>query len=129
MTTELTGDEYAALEVLRGMGGDILELALVAREAMQAGRGNEKRTRKILELGTERLKQESRTVNFSAAVEAALAYRRAKGLRPRSIVDFRYICKRLMKRNPGLEKRRVRSITADDCARCLGCCIRHAAAV
>ncbi|MDO5450684.1 MAG: tyrosine-type recombinase/integrase [Akkermansia sp.] len=119
MTTELTGDEYAALEVLRGMGGDILELALVAREAMQAGRGNEKRTRKILELGTERLKQESRTVNFSAAVEAALESRRAKGLRPRSIVDFRYICKRLLKRNPGLEKRRVRSITSEDCAQYL----------
>ena len=71
MTIELTRDEYAALVVLRDMGGDVLGHALVAREAMQAGRGNAKRTRKLLELGAERLKQESRTVDFATAVEAA----------------------------------------------------------
>ena len=37
------------------------------------------------------------------------------GMRARTVTDFRYYCKRLMVRNPGLAERRVRSITSDDC--------------
>ena len=34
-------------------------------------------------------------------------------------MDFRYLCKRMMKLNPGLAERRMRSITSEDCRRYL----------
>lgn len=109
----------AALEVLRSTGLYVLEAALVAREAMTAGNGSVRRVRKCLELGTEQLRLREKTVSFAKAVEQALDARIRKGLRPRSIVDFRYVCRRLITRNPWLAGRRVRCMTPDDCARCL----------
>ena len=107
------------MEVLRSTGIDVLEAALVAKEALECGRGRVKRARTCIQLGEELLRQRGRTVTFGKAVETALADRKRKGLRARSIVDFRYLCKRLMKTNPGLEERRMRSITSDDCRRYL----------
>ena len=100
--------EQAALEVLKSTGIDVLEAALVAREALECVR-----------LGAEEMRKRERTVTFAKAVETALEDRKRKGLRARSIVDFRYLCKRMMKMNPGLAERRVRSITSDDCRRYL----------
>ena len=119
MTTEISETERAALEVLRRTGADVLEAAMVALEALQCGRGRAKRARACLQLGEEQLRLREKTVTFAKAVEVALEDRVRKGLRARSIVDFRYLCKRLMKMNPGLEQRRVRSIMADDCRRYL----------
>ena len=111
--------EMAALEVLRSTGIDVLEAALVAREALARGRGRVKRARACIQLGEEQLRLRERTVTFAKAVETALEDRKRKGLRARSIVDFRYLCKRMMKMNPGLAERRVRSVTAEDCRRYL----------
>lgn len=117
MRDNLTERERAALAVLRSTGIDVLEAALVAKEALAAGRGRVKRARQCLQLGQEQLRLQEKTVTFRRAVEAALAAR--KGRRPRTIIDFRYLCKRLMVQNKGLAERRVRSITAAECARYL----------
>ena len=110
----------AALEVLRSTGIDVLEAALVAKEALECGRGRVKRARTCIQLGAEQLKLREKTVTFAKAVETALEDRKRKGLRARSIVDFRYLCRRLMKMNPELAERRMRSITSEDCRRYLG---------
>ena len=107
--------EMAALEVLRSIGINVLEAALVAKEALECGRGRVKRARECVRLGAEEMRRRERTVTFAKAVETALEDRKRKGLRARSIVDFRYLCKRMMKMNPGLAERRMRSITSDDC--------------
>lgn len=109
--------ERAALEVLRSTGVDILEAALIAKEALAAARGQLKRAKLCLQLGAEELAKRERTVSFAKAVEAALAAR--KGRRARTQTDFRYVCKRLMTRNPELGNRRVRSMTARECERYL----------
>ena len=119
MKAEISDKERAALEVLRSTGVDVLEAALVAKEALRCGRGRMKRTRACIQLGEEQLRLRERTVTFRKAVETALEDRKRKGLRARSIVDFRYLCKRLMKLNPWLSERRVRSITSEDCRRSL----------
>ena len=107
--------EKAALEVLKSTGKDVLEAALVAKEALECGRGRLNRARACIRMGAEELRKRERTVTFAKAVETALEDRKRKGLRARSIVDFRYLCKRMMRMNPGLAERRVRSITSDDC--------------
>lgn len=111
----ITEKEAAALEVLKSTGSDVLEAALVAKEALGQCRGRVGRVRKCLALGREELRARERTVSFAHAVEAALEEREAKGLRRRSIIDFRYLCRRLMRCNEGLAQRRVRGIKPVDC--------------
>ena len=111
--------KMAALEVLKSTGIDVLEAALVAKEALECGRGRVRRARECVRLGAEEMRKRERTVTFAKAVETALEDRKRKGLRARSIVDFRYLCKRMMARNPGLAERRVRSVTSGDCRRYL----------
>ena len=115
MNTEITESERAALEVLRSTGVDVLEAALVAREALECGRGRVRRARECVRLGAEEMRKREKTVTFRKAVEMALEEREKKNRRARTVTDFRYYCKRLMVRNPGLAERRVRSITSDDC--------------
>ncbi|MDO4954674.1 MAG: tyrosine-type recombinase/integrase [Akkermansia sp.] len=107
--------ERAALEVLRSTGVDVLEAALVAKEALECGRGRVRRARECVRLGAEEMRKREKTVTFRKAVEMALEEREKKNRRARTVTDFRYYCKRLMVRNPGLSERRMRSITSDDC--------------
>lgn len=117
MNTAITEQEHAALAVLRSTGIDVLEAALVAKEALSLSHGRVRRARQCLQLGQEQLRLQEHTVTFRKAVETALEARR--GRRPRTVIDFRYICKRLMNRNKGLAERRVRAITTADCERYL----------
>lgn len=109
--------ERAALEILRELSVGVLEGAMLAREVVRAGRGNESRARRCIALGQEALRSAERTVSFAKAAEAALEDR--KDRRPRTISDFRYISRRLMRRCPELAERRVRSMTAAECDRYL----------
>lgn len=109
--------ELAALAVLRSTGMDVLEAALIAKDALAAARGQLKRAKLCLRLGVEELSKRERTVSFAKAVETALEAR--KGRRARTQTDFRYVCKRLMARNPELGNRRVRSMTPRECERYL----------
>ena len=115
--------ELAAIAVLQSTGVDILEAALMAKSALEAGgvRTSEatarralKRSKRIITLGAEALRQQERTVTFEKAVEAALEAR--KDRRTRTVYDFRYFTRRFMKRCKGLAARRMRSITPQECA-------------
>lgn len=85
MKREICDKDWAALEVLRTTGVDVLEAALVAKEALECGRGRLKRARACVQLGKEQLKLREKTVSFVRAVETALEDRKRKGLRARSI--------------------------------------------
>ena len=109
-----TDIDTAALEVLRSTGINILEAAILAKDALDAGRGKVRRARKCLAAGADALRQQERTVTFEKAVEAALEARRDR--RVRTVYDFRYFTRRFVKRCKGLAARRVRSITPQECA-------------
>ena len=106
--------EHAAIAILQSTGVDILEAALLAREALDAGRGRIRRAKRCIITGAEALQQHERTVTFEKAVAAALESR--KNRRVRTVYDFRYFTRRFMKRCKGLATRRVRSITPQECA-------------
>ena len=108
MKIELTRTEIAALTVLKEAGEDLMAAAIIAKEAVEAGRGKFKRARRCIAAGVEELKRQERTVSFEKAVAAALEARRER--RVRTFYDFRYFCKRFMKRCPGLARRKVRAI-------------------
>ena len=115
MKIKLTREEMAALAILRSAGKDLMESAIIAKEAMIAGRGKAKRARQCIAAGAEELKKQERTVTFEKAVTAALEARRER--RVRTVYDFRYFTRRFMKRCPGLARRKVRAISVQDCTR------------
>lgn len=110
---KITEKEVAALALLKSCGGDVLEVAQVACDAMRAGRGRAQRARRCIEAGAEVLRRLERTVSFEKAVIAALEARRERRARTQS--DFRYFTRRFMKRCEGLASRRVRAITPQEC--------------
>ena len=114
MRIELTENEFAALTLLKSTGVPTLEAAQLACAAIKAGRGKVKRALRCIAAGAETLKQQERTVTFEKAVAAALEARRER--RVRTVYDFRYFTRRFMKRCPGLELRKVRAISAQECA-------------
>lgn len=117
MKQSITEEEYAALIILRGTRTGAIEAALIAKEALEKGRGRVRRARKCLQLGAEELQRQEHTVTFRTAVQAALAARQDR--RPRTLIDFRYFTKRLMRLCPGLADRRVRRIRPEECAQWL----------
>ncbi len=114
MNRAITEEEYAAVIILRQTGVNPVDAALIAKEALEKGRGRVKRTRKFLLAGAEALHRQEGTVSFQKVVETALSDR--KNRRPRTLVDYRYFCKRLMRMNPGLSSRRVRALNTAECA-------------
>ena len=113
-TNSSKNEELAAIEVLRQTGVNVVEAALVAKTALEAGRGRVKRAVECITTGAETLRSREKTVTFEHAVLEALEER--KDRRKRTLTDFRYITKRFMKRCKGLAKRRVRSINPLECA-------------
>ncbi len=114
MNIELSEEEMAALVLLKRTGVPALEAAQVACAAIKSGKGRTKRALRCIAAGAEELKKQERTVTFEKAVAFALEARRER--RVRTVYDFRYFCKRFMKRCPGLARRKVRAITAQECA-------------
>ncbi len=110
----ISTEDMAALAVLKSTNVNVLEAAIVAKEALVAGRGRVKRARKCIAAGEAELRKLEKTVTFEKAVEAALEARRDR--RARTIWDFRYFTRRFMKRCKGLAQRRVRAISTADCA-------------
>lgn len=113
----ITEQEYAAVVILRESGSNVLEAAMMAREALQHAHGNIKRARKCLYLGEQELRRQTRAITFRKAVEEALTARKER--RKRTLVDFRYVCRRFMKQNPGLARRLMHSIRPAECSRLL----------
>ncbi len=106
--------EQAAIAILLNTGVDILEAAIIAKEALTVGRGKINRARKCIEAGKKTLQLQEKTISFEKAVNEALNARKDK--RKRTIYDFRYFTRRFMKRCPELARRRVRAITPQECA-------------
>lgn len=106
--------ELAALEILKATGIDVLEAALIAKSALEAGHGRVKRALACISAGTDTLRLREKTVTFARAADEALEAR--KNRRKRTIVDFRYIIQRLMNQCQGLANRRIRCITPGECA-------------
>ena len=107
-------EELAAIEVLRQTGVNVLEAAIIAKSALEAGRGRVRRAMACITTGAEALRTREKTVTFARAVEVALEERRDR--RRRTVTDFRYTARRLMKQCKGLARRRVRGITPEECA-------------
>ena len=114
MITELSEEEMAALVLLKRTGVPALEAAQVACAAIQSGKGRTKRALRCIAAGEEELRKQERTVSFEKAVAFALEARRER--RVRTVYDFRYFTRRFMKRCPGLARRKVRAISAQECA-------------
>ena len=114
MTPTQHTDNQAALAILSATGIPVLEAAILAKELLAANKGSIKRARRCITAGAEALRQQERTVSFEQAVAAALETR--KDRRIRTVYDFRYFTRRFMLRCKGLAKRRVRSITPQECA-------------
>jgi integrase len=114
MTLTQHTDHQAALAILNATGVPVLEAAILAKEALAANRGSIRRARRCLAAGAEALRQQDRTVSFEQAVAAALEAR--KDRRTRTLYDFRYFTRLFMKRCAGLARRRVRSITPQECS-------------
>ena len=112
-TNPSKNEELAAIEVLRQTGVNVIEAALIAKTALEAGRGRVKRAVECITTGAETLRSREKTVTFERAVLEALEER--KDRRKRTVMDFRYMTRRLIKRCKGLAKRRVRSITPLEC--------------
>lgn len=117
MSDTMTQQERAALAILQSCGGDMIEAAILAREACAAGGGRVGRGRECIRLGREALRAQRQTVTFRRAVAAALQERADR--RPRTLWDFRYVCRRLMRCNAGWGERRLRGLSAEDCRRAL----------
>ena len=114
---EITEEERAALEILRQTRVGAVSAAIVAREVLSKCRGSETRAKECIALGVKALRTQEETVSFGRAVKEAIKAR--EYLRERTLKDFRYITKRLMRRCSELENKRVRSLSALDCARYL----------
>ena len=114
MNIELSEEEMAALVLLKRTGVPALEAAQVACAAIQSGKGRTKRALRCIAAGAEELRKQERTVSFEKAAAFAREARRER--RVRTVYDFRYFTRRFMKRCPGLARRKVRAISAQDCA-------------
>ena len=113
-TKEMNNEELAALEVLRHTGVNVLDAAIVAKIALEAGRRSMKRALECITEGKEALRAKKKTVTFERAVRVALKDR--ENNKGRTLSDFRYMTQRLMERCPELAKRLIRCITPQMCA-------------
>ena len=100
-TNSRKNEELAAIEVLRQTGVNVVEAALIAKTALEAGRGRVKRAVECITTGVETLRSREKTVSFERAVEVALEERCDR--RKRTLTDFRYIAKRFMGSAKGLQ--------------------------
>lgn len=113
MNRFITEEERTAVNMLRNTGVSPIDAAALLRELLSATKGNMQKARDCIREGIKQLQQQSQSVSFSHAVKVALQCR--KDRRPRTIVDFRYITNRLMRRNPELATRKIRTLSSAEC--------------
>ncbi len=107
-------EEVTAMQVLRNTGINVLEAAMLAKEALMAAHGSLRLAHECIMLGKKEIERRRKTVSFGRAAEAALEERAER--RERTVRDFRYIVSRLMKKVEGLSKKRVRAVRSEECA-------------
>ncbi len=94
-----------------------LELAESAGASRLRGSALMNRCRQLIQLGREARALENGSTTMQKAMQAALESRQDR--RPRTRAEFRSVCQRLLRAEPTLGRRRVRSFSAEDCRRLL----------
>lgn len=118
------GAEFAALELLRSTGMDILDAAQVACALARAGRGNMDRCRRVIEAGAKALEQLERTESFERVAWASVEARAAR--RPTTTRDLRYYVRKMLKVE-GVAQLPLRAMTTAQCRRILDEAFGHSA--
>lgn len=118
MTTDDREEEWRAAQLmLEGVGMAPRDVVLLILELVQGlgGRGRRalQRARQCIALGKDLLQRQQRSVAFKVAVEASLEARKQR--RPRTLHDISYMASRAMRKCPGLARRPISTITADEC--------------
>lgn len=94
-----------------------LELVEVSGARRLRGDGRLNRCRQVMQLGVAQQRAERHSVSFAHAVEQSLLAR--SGRRPRTLSEIGGICRRLLRVQPHLARRRISSIDTRECARLL----------
>lgn len=98
-----------------------LRLALELVEQSRAGRLRGERRlnhcRRVIRIGAAQRRAEEETVCFERAAESALHQR--EGRRPRTVAEFASVCRRMLRSNPSLAKRRINGMDAEECGELL----------
>lgn len=94
-----------------------LELVEMSGARRMRGDGRLNRCRRIMRLGAEQQKNGEHTVSFAHAVETLLHARRHR--RPRTVAELRGVFGRLLRECPDLRRRRLSSLSTEDCRRLL----------
>lgn len=116
----MINSEYiAARRLLKDTGLSMLDAARLMLEAVELCGGGVERIREGLRLATRELEMKERSVPFSQAVEETLASKSHR--RPRTLADIRQLTARIIKQQPELADRPLRSFTAEDCRVILEC--------
>lgn len=111
---ERTEQEKALITLVREMGVDMGEAVRFLRVGQRAGAGSLTRAEHYISLGREEMRKRHKTVSFQKAVEVAIEERKER--RKRTQRDLTYLSHRLMRLCPGLSRRRIRTILAEECA-------------
>lgn len=106
------GAEFAALELLRSTGMDILDAAQVACALARAGRGHMERCRRVIDAGAKALEQLERTESFEQVAWASVEARAAR--RPTTTRDLRYYVRKML-RVEGVAQLPLRAMTTAQC--------------
>ncbi len=94
-----------------------LELAESAGAGNLRGSALMKRCRRVILLGCEARSQDASSTTLAKAMQASLESRDDR--RPRTRAEIASICRRMLRAQPDLARRRVRSLTATDCRQLL----------
>ena len=118
------GAEFAALELLRSTGMDILDAAQVACALARAGRGHMERCRRVIDAGAKALEQLERTESFEQVAWASVEARAAR--RPTTTRDLRYYVRKML-RVEGVAQLPLRAMTTAQCRMILDKAFGHSA--
>ncbi len=118
------GAEFAALELLRSTGMDILDAAQVACALARAGRGDLEQCLRVIEAGTKALEQQERTASFERVAWESVEAR--AGRRPTTTRDLRYYVRKMLKVE-GMAQLPLRAMTTAQCRMILDKAFGHSA--
>lgn len=104
-----------AHKLLEKSGLGVLDSVRLILDLLDASGGipDVKRMKRCISLGATVLEREELTVTFREAINNTLISKSYR--RPRTLSDIRQLMDRLMKANQGLSRKRLRSISSEDC--------------
>lgn len=117
--THSYNDLLMANRLLEKRGIPLLDSVRLVLDLIDASGGavDIKRMKRCIQLGGKTLEREEYTVTFREAFKSSLASKYYR--RPRTLSDIKQMMERLMKSNPGLSKRSLRSLSSPECSQFL----------